>query len=267
MFRAFREQNVQAINQYMDTVLCVSRRVQAIAQHMGVRPELTQVSYIGTAFAETQKMQSAYPYTGGILTLAYMGYMRHDKGFYFLLEALEQMPADLAGQLDIVIAARYDDMAAVQRLEALQGKFHAIRLYNGYTHAQIPEITRHVNLGLVPVLWEDNLPQVTIKFKAMGIPVLASDKGGASELSASTFFRFHSGDCADFCRKIRAISQNGHLLDDYWNQQQPLVSMASHGQDLVRHYLFRTEGGDGCHATTTQWKITRGGETRILSAA
>lgn len=267
MFRAFREQDVQAINQYMDTVLCVSRRVQAIAQHMGVRPELTQVSYIGTAFAETQKMQSAYPYTGGILTLAYMGYMRHDKGFYFLLEALEQMPADLAGQLDIVIAARYDDMAAVQRLEALQGKFHAIRLYNGYTHAQIPEITRHVNLGLVPVLWEDNLPQVAIEFKAMGIPVLASDKGGASELSASTFFRFHSGDCADFCRKIRAISQNGHLLDDYWNQQQPLVSMASHGQDLVRHYLFRTEGGDGCHATTAQWKIARGGETRILSAA
>lgn len=49
----FREQNVDMINHYIDTVLCVSGRVAEIANHYGVNKEKLKVCYIGTKVAET----------------------------------------------------------------------------------------------------------------------------------------------------------------------------------------------------------------------
>ena len=61
-------------------------------------------------------------------------------------------------------------------------------------------------------MWEDNLPQVAMEFKAMGIPVFASNRGGASELTEKTDFRFIAGDEEDFINKLKAIYLNRILL-------------------------------------------------------
>ena len=235
-FMNFRKKNIEAINTYIDKVLCVSNRVREIAVQMGISPKIAVTSYIGSKFAETQKTCSQYPYKGNILKIAYMGYMRRDKGFYFFLETMEKMPVEIAKKIAVVIAARYDDMDAVKRAERLRGKFAEVSLYNGYTHKEIPQITHGVHLGVVPVLWEDNLPQVAIEFKAMGIPVLASDKGGASELSLSKHFSFKSGNSKDFSDHLCAIIDNPNIIDDYWGKQISLRTMNEHIQDLLKFY-------------------------------
>jgi len=237
-FRDFRLKNIESINLYIDKVLCVSNRVRNIAIHMGICPKIAVTNYIGSKFAETQKTYSQYPYNkDDILKIAYMGYMRRDKGFYFLLDTMEKMPAEIAKKIAVVIAARYDDMDAVKRLEKLNDKFADVALYNGYTHKEIPQITHGVHLGVVPVLWEDNLPQVAIEFKAMGIPVLASNKGGASELSASTYFSFQSGNYKDFIEHVRTIIDNPDIINDYWDKQMLLKTMDQHIQELFSIYL------------------------------
>lgn len=122
-------------------------------------------------------------------------------------------------------------------MEKLNDKFADVALYNGYTHKEIPQITHGVHLGVVPVLWEDNLPQVAIEFKAMGIPVLASNKGGASELSASTYFSFQSGNYKDFIEHVRTIIDNPDIINDYWDKQMLLKTMDQHIQELFSIYL------------------------------
>ena len=236
VFYNFRKGNVDYINRYVDAVLCVSNRVKQIAENMGISSEKAITSYIGTAFAENQAIKSSYPYQSGILKLAYMGYMRKDKGFYFLVDALEDMPEKISKLISVVIAARFDDVDAVARLQQLSHRFAEMKLYDGYTHNDIPQITAGVHLGIVPVLWEDNLPQVAIEFKAMGIPVLAANRGGASELSESKKFAFQSGDKDDFINKIEGFIREPDTIQDYWIQQNHLITIEEHIQHLMRVY-------------------------------
>ncbi len=235
-FCHFRRDNVAYINRYMDAVLCVSERVKEIAMRMGVLEEKAMTSYIGSAFAEYQAREAAYPYHGGTLKIAYMGYMRKDKGFYFFLDVLATMPEKLAKDISLVIAARYDDPVALEKLQALRPRFAELSLYDGYTHKDIPAITRGLHLGIVPVLWEDNLPQVAIEFKAMGIPVLAADRGGASELSHSKKFVFKSGDKDDFIRKLEEFIRKPDTMQDYWKEQNHLITMKEHCDNLMQIY-------------------------------
>lgn len=237
MFMQFREKNIQYINNYVDLVLCVSERVRKIAIDFGIDSGKVITDYIGTQFAEKQATESKFKYLAGdTLKIAYMGYMRKDKGFYFFLEALERMEISLARKISIVVAARYDDLSAVERMERLKNKFKSIVLYNGYTHEQIPEIIDGVHLGIVPVLWEDNLPQVAIEFKAMGIAVMASDKGGASELSKSDAFKFKAGDYIDFIAKLENIIHHPEVIHDYWSKQLRLITMDEHCRKLMQFY-------------------------------
>lgn len=235
-YALFRRRNVIYINTYIDKVLCVSNRVREIAIQMGIDKSIAVTSYIGSKFAEHQHTSSEYKYLGDILKIAYMGYMRKDKGFFFFLDALEKMPLELSKKISVVVAARYDDLSAVNRLESLKNRFANIALYDGYTHKDIPKIIDGVHLGVVPVLWEDNLPQVAIEFKAMGIPVLASNRGGASELSASQYFVFQSGNHQDFMQHLEYFVNNPRKIEDYWDKQIKLQDMSSHIQSLLNFY-------------------------------
>lgn len=238
-FKKFRSQNINYINEYIDGVLCVSKRVREIAVLMGIDKNKALVSYIGSNFASSQALEGKYRYNGKVLKIAYMGYMRKDKGFYFFLDTLAAMPASLSKKLAIVIAARFDDPAAVAKLENMKPQFANITLYNGYTRDEIPTITNGVNLGIVPVLWEDNLPQVAIEFKAMGIPVFASNRGGPSELSDAQEFIFKSGDKDDFIQKLADIIENPGIFEKYWDKQMKLITMSEHVCQLLSVYQTR----------------------------
>ncbi len=231
-FKNYREKNVQYINKYIDYVICVSARVKDIATGFGVNTEKCKVLYIGTNFASKQMNLPAYTYSGGCFSIVYMGYMRRDKGFYFFLECLKRMPISISKQLRVIIAARYDDMDAVLNLKGIRNRFKALELYNGYTHKNIHEIIKECNMGIVPVMWEDNLPQVAMELKAMGIPVLSSNLGGASELTKCDAFCFQAGDCDSFVAKLKNIMDNPLLLKNYYEDGIRLNTIDEHCCEL-----------------------------------
>lgn len=227
-YKDFRIKNVDYINRYIDTICCVSNRVEVIATKMGIDPQKCEVMYIGTDFAENQEKKVSYHIENSKINIIYMGYMRKDKGFYFFIDALKNMPKELAKKINITIAAKFDDIDILDEINVLKKKFNYINLYNGYSRTQIKDITKNINLGIVPVLWEDNLPQVAMELKSMGIPVLASDRGGASELSSSEVFKFKAGNIEDFNRKIKNILDNPKILDDYYKKHIELKTIKEH---------------------------------------
>ncbi len=231
-YALYRKYNIEMLNKYADVILAVSERVRQIMIAHGTDSRKVVTSYIGTKFAESalghSVAQAAKPFT-----IAYLGYERIDKGFFFLMEALSNLDKEIAKNMNVVLAV---SRIHKENYEDKLKNFNNVIVYNGYSHKELPDILKEVNLGIVPVLWEDNLPQVAIEMVACGVPILCSDFGGASELSVSEYFKFKGGDEKDFVEKLTAIVNNSELVNDYWQKHNGLTTMQKHVDELLKFY-------------------------------
>lgn len=234
-YLTFIEQNINAINQYVDMVLAVSERVKEIAISKGVNSNKVIVNYIGTQVA-LKSVNKLHALNTTKLSIAYLGYMRKDKGFYFLLECLERMPVNLARRISVTIAAQSTDRIALQRINTVKSKFATMYYHDGYTHDELPDILKNTNLGIVPVLWEDNFPQVAKEMYAHGLQIFSSNRGGAKELCASDDFVFEAGNHEDFINKINYLVD--HMPECFTqNSTFKLTSFATHVNKLQSIYF------------------------------
>lgn len=232
IFEMYRKSNIQLINENVDVILAVSNRVREIMIDKGIEKNKIFTSYIGTKFADCEKKCSIAP-KDAIFTLAYLGYKKVDKGYYFLVDALSKLPIDYKRRINIVLAvANLNPDTINNQLE----NFNNIQVYNGYTHKDLPKILENVHLGIIPVLWEDNLPQVAIEMVSCGIPILCSSFGGASELCNNDLFKFNGGATDELINRIESFVNDKSLLDLYWEYHPPLTTMNKHINDLMYYY-------------------------------
>lgn len=239
-FQNRRAAMVERINANCDLVLCVSDRVRQIALRHGIRPEKAVTNYIGTVEAQrfaTAPERAPVLRADGSVKLAYFGYMRRDKGFYFLLDALETMPDSLLAKVHLLVAARRGEAEVMARLAALAPRLAGFEHQDGYGHGDLDRLLADVGIGLVPVMWEDNLPQVAIELHARRIPLLCSNLGGALELGNSPAFVFPAGDKAAFSARIEAILSGQIGPDDYWRHAIAPETMGPHLEKLLAAYL------------------------------
>jgi len=238
-FAERRQRMVALINAHCDAVLCVSQRVQQIAAGFGIDPTRLHTRLIGTREAEAwprTRARDAFLQPDGTLRLAYLGYMRRDKGFHFLMEALAALPAEAAQRIHLTVAARKGPAEAMALLGRATAHLGALRHLDGYTHDQLDALLAQVDLGVVPVVWEDNLPQVAIEMHARHIPLLASDRGGARELGRCADLVFRAGDPRDFARVLGRVLDGSVTPGHYWRNAIPPVSMDAHLESLLALY-------------------------------
>ncbi len=246
-FATRRRLFVTALNANVDHIIAVSRRVAELAVGYGIDPAKVQTLYIGTRFAE--KEREVKRRVGSVsdgrspLHIAYLGYMRTDKGFYFYLNALEKMPERLSCRLSLTFAALIASLPAYQRIKSMAHRFASVTLYNGYTHSQLRDIHSTIDLAVVPVLWEDNMPQVALECVASGVPILTSDRGGAQELLNCPELVFRAGSRADFYAKLQGILDNPDILSTALAGCARLYSPLEH-YDLLREKYYREDTPD-----------------------
>jgi len=219
----------------MDYCLAVSKRVLDIFVKNGFKEDNLRVSYIGTLVANNQ-IRRPINYDHDSLKIVFLGYASlYEKGFGFLLESLSKLESRYASKIEVRIAAigseKYD--------YSVLSKFKKVTVTKGYTANDLPEILRNANLGIIPVLWEDNLPQVALEMIANGVPILSSDLGGASELCSSDLFKFRGGDSEDFISHLKYFVDHPLDVELYWSNHTGLTTMDMHMSDM-KQYLFRT---------------------------
>lgn len=234
-----RRRMIELINSHCDLVLGVSQRVSQIARDYGLRPELVRTLYIGTREAEqwaktTPKPSFVQP--DGTMRLGYLGYMRRDKGFHFLMQALSALPPQTARRVHLTIAAHTGEAEAMTALDRLRPHLASVTHVNGYTHDDLDALLSQIDLGVVPVMWEDNLPQVAIEMHARHLPLITSDRGGANELGRCAELTFPAGDMQAFGDVLSQIFQGKITPQDYWRDAMPPVDMSSHVTHLTAHY-------------------------------
>lgn len=230
-----RARMAQLINDHCNHVLCVSDAVRRIALAQGVRADLAQTCYIGTAQAQmwgTTQPRLQPDLVDRPLKLAYLGYMRRDKGFFFMLDALERAPADLLRRIHLVVAARRVSSAVQARLDTLRGRLAALDWHNGYRHDQLDDILAGVDAGLVPVLWEDCLPQVAIELHSRHIPLICSDMGGTRELTGTSDMVFPAGNMEAFVAVLNRFASGQIDLAAYWRAAMAPITMQQHLEQL-----------------------------------
>lgn len=234
LLRTYRRKFVDAINQNMDVVLAVSNRVKEIAQDFGVYKDKIVVSYIGTKIAENA-MNHCKNNVSDTFSIVYLGYRRKDKGFYFLVDVLNQLDEQIAKHIDVTLAAKIDkNEKDVWKIE--KNKFHKFMITDGFARDELEDILRDANLGIVPAIWEDNLPQVAIEMVALGVPILCSDRGGMKELTKSNKFVFEAENVDDCVKKIQFFVENPFCLKEYYDDYKGLTTMEAHLKDLVSIY-------------------------------
>lgn len=226
----FSERAIAALNRSMDHILAVSKRVENIALNNGIEPQKLKVSYIGTRIAENQVQCSVAPRMP-YFKIAYLGsdFFYEEKGYAFLMKTLTSLREEDAARINLMLTTTNGNP---KKIKKKLNKFHSVKVVKGYTHADLKHLLRDVHLGVIPVLWEDNLPQIAIEMVAMGVPVLSSSFGGASELCDSELFCFQGGDMDDFTKHILAFVNDPSLLNEYWNHHPGLTTMATHWKQL-----------------------------------
>ena len=227
----------QKLNANMDVILAVSERVKRLAIGRGFDSQKVITNYIGTKIASYQIGCSAYQ-VGDYLRIAFLGSNLHyvEKGYPFLLKALASLDDETKSKIDLVLTMQNSNEDPIVK-KKLKG-FHEVEIIHGYRHSDLHTILNGVNLGIVPVVWEDNLPQISIEMVAMGIPVLCSNAGGASELSTADELKFEAGNIEDFCKKLKAIVDDSCLLDKYWEGHLGLETFKEHIRKLMIIYGF-----------------------------
>lgn len=235
-YKKFREQNVLYLNKYIDDVLCVSKRVKEIAVHYGIKEEKCHVSYIGTKFANHLQRQDI-DLNSSKFHLIYLGYMNSMKGFDFLIEALLGMDKKITKNICIDLVCRNNPQYNIEEIKIkLEKRFASVNYFDGYTHEQLETLLKGKHLGVIPVVWEDNLPQVSIEITSFGVPILASDLGGASELCESSDFKFKGGDVKDFQEKLTNLVSNRKKLKEFWKYYNKPTTMEQHLDELYKYY-------------------------------
>lgn len=238
LYRKYREENIAAVNQYVDLVLAVSEKVAEIAEEYGIDPSKIVVNYIGTKAASVSLPPREK--TGDSLRIGYMGYARADKGFDALLLAMEEIPPQISSRITLILAAKCENERILnnysQRIETLKNRFHCVSFYNGYTKEEQEQLMEQIDLGIVPPLWEDNLPQVAIEFVAHGIPILTSDAGGANELCTNRKFVYKSLETKDLQDKIVYFAEAPERVNSFWNTAFRLKTMDAHIRELTDLY-------------------------------
>ncbi|MCR5416417.1 MAG: glycosyltransferase [Pseudobutyrivibrio sp.] len=241
VYKDFFELNKKYFNKYMDKMIAVSQRTKEVLVSHGYLEQKIDVIYVGTDVAERgAAMRSNCSRTSEEpLQLVYVGYPRRDKGFYFFIDSLEAMPKEISQRIKVTIVSRNISEDAVDRLKSAEKKLECLEIHNGFKdYEDLQQILSNQDLGIVPVMWEDNLPRVAIEQIAMGVPILTSNLGGASELfGRNPNYVFEAGNIDDFIKKLGEILDNPDLLDEFWKNVRPLITMEEHAKKLSSLYM------------------------------
>lgn len=229
---------IDNINENVDGVLCVSNRVKDICINFGIEEYKCHTMYIGTEHAKyfDNYDTSSSKKENDIFTIAYLGYMRADKGFPFLLSALSEIELEISKNIRLVVAAKKENTSFDKLIEIAE-KFDSLVYFDGYDHNSLNDILKDVDLGIIPPLWEDNLPQVAIEMHCRKIPLLTSDTGGASELHLNNpDFTFIAGDVNSFKEHLENLFINRVDRESYFSNVLKPKSMQEHIIELRDFY-------------------------------
>lgn len=145
---------------------------------------------------------------GGELVLGFLGRLEPAKGIEVLLKTLADN--HFCGWSGVIIGGR----GAPDYVRNLRSKYNDSRfIFVG--HVDPASFFKRVNLLVVPSLWNEPFGRVVIEACAHGVPVVASNRGGLTELvkDGANGFIFEPDSCDSLKVLLVRLASNAGLLE------------------------------------------------------
>jgi glycosyltransferase involved in cell wall biosynthesis len=116
------------------------------------------------------------------LALGFVGSMLPHKGLHVLLEAFKLLPADAAVTLKIYGKSPLGETDYFRSLNALASGDGRISFCGTFDNARIAQVLDGIDALIIPSLWHENMPLVSLSAQADACPLIASDIGGLADI-------------------------------------------------------------------------------------
>ena len=201
--------------QLADAIFAPSQFLADMFLANGLKHDGFQVVPYGLEQGRIQAIPTKRPRTP--LRLGFCGVLSPWKGAHLLIEAVRNSSADV----QLTIHGRTEESMFQDYIDGLlaSAKDDArIRFAGAYAEAEAARVFADMDVLVVPSTWYENTPFVMLEAFAAGVPVIASDLGGLSELVVhdKNGMVFRAGDTSDLRNGIERIASDPdwfHNLD------------------------------------------------------
>jgi glycosyltransferase involved in cell wall biosynthesis len=231
--RAFQAQALAEAN----CLISSSAFLAGMFEAQGVSPERIAVIRQGLDLAPPADGAARRP--GRPLTFGYVGQIAEHKGLALLVRAFRRLPAG-PDRARLVI---HGDPATAwppfwRMLQGEVGGDPSITLAGPFAAAEAGRVYGALDALVVPSVWYENSPNVILEAFACGLPVVASDLGGMTELVAHerTGLLFPPGDEGALARALGRVLEQPQLLERWRAAIPPVKTLDQEMAELVGVY-------------------------------
>lgn len=187
------------------------------------------------------------PREPGPLRCAFFGTIGEYKGTDLAVDAVLHSGADIL----LTVHGRTSDFADYSGPLMERSKSDPrIRWPGPFRREQLGAVLNEVDVLIVPSRWHENTPLSAMEAFYFGVPVIAADLGGMSELivDGENGELFRPGDAADLRRRLERLASEPERLGRYRKAIRKPKSMADNAAEFEA--IYRQLTGAAIHADT-----------------
>lgn len=179
----------------------------------------------------------------GALVLGFIGSLQAHKGVHVLLEAMRRLPETSPVKLRIYGSAPAGGESYALELQIISSGDSRIVFYGTFENRHIAEVLDGIDALVVPSLWHENMPLVSLSAQAAACPLIASDIGGLSDVVAheKNGLLFTPGSSAELAEMIMRVLTEEDLLSQLSSQAIPPLDMEHYVDELESEYRHACE--------------------------
>lgn len=173
----------------------------------------------------------------GVLRLGFIGTLYEGKGVHVLLEAVRRLGRGAAVELKIYGSERqYPKYAA--RMRSLTGSDPRVQFCGTFPAGTTDRVLRDMDALVVPSVWYENSPLVLHSAQAAGVPVIATNSPGMTEVIRDEYngLLFKKGDAEHLAMQIGRLIDDRDLLCRLSRSAIRPKTMAVYVSELEHHY-------------------------------
>lgn len=183
--------------------------------------------------------------TGKPLMLGFIGSMLPHKGLHILVEAVRLLPADAAVNIKIYGKSPDGDSTYIKGLRMLAQGDERIMFYGTFENARMPSILDGIDALIIPSLWHENMPLVSLSAQAACCPLIASNIGGLSDIvdNGRNGLFFSPGSASGLAKIIMRLLDEHNLLEKLSAAASPPMDINQYVDELELEYR-KSSGGN-----------------------
>ena len=175
---------------------------------------------------------------GGVLVLGFIGSWLPHKGLHVLLDAMKRLPGTSRVKLKVYGSAPEKGTPYALDLQMMASGDSRIEFCGTFENRHIADVLDGIDALVIPSLWHENMPLVSLSAQAAGCPIVASDVGGIGDVvqDGKNGLLFARGSSPELAELILRLLADDELLARLSSQAIAPADIETYVDDLETEY-------------------------------